>query len=206
MSKPVRRTQQQRREATIGKLLDATIDALLTVGYGGTTVKAICERAGVSHGGLFRHFPSVIALVLAASEEVGRRQIAEFEARFAAMGDVADPIVAALGLLRDACRSPANTVFYELLVAARTDPQLAAALGPSTQAYYSAILDAAKSVPGVAQIPEAMLEPLLFGVVHMFDGESLTRTVLERPDAEAKRLELLGSALHLLIGGVSEAT
>ena len=83
LATPPRRTQQERRETTIKKLLQATIDSLREVGFVRTTVKEICKRAGVSHGALFRFFPSVLDLVLAASEEVGRRHIAEFHARFA---------------------------------------------------------------------------------------------------------------------------
>ena len=65
-----RRTQAERREGTIGALLDATEDVLHERGYAATTVAAVCERAGVSQGGLFRHFATRRALLVAAAERV----------------------------------------------------------------------------------------------------------------------------------------
>ena len=195
---PRRRTQKERREATIEKLVGATIASLLAVGYTRTTVKEICRRAGVSHGALFRFFPSVLDVVLAAGEEVARRQIAEFEARFArsGAGRDADPFATALALLRAACRSGTNTVFYELLVAARTDPALRRALRPSMRRYYDAIRRTAFAVPGADAFPPELLELLLFTAVHTFDGESLARVVLPQRAVEERRLALLVGLLQ----------
>lgn len=196
---PKRRTQRERREETIAKLVDATIESLLAVGYGGTTVNEVCRRSGVSHGGLFRHFGSVLELVIAASEAVGRRQIAEFEARFARSSRRSDrPLGAALRLLRETCRSPTNAVFYELLVAARTHDELRKALEPAARRYYEAIQATAERLPGVEDFPPGLFEPLLFGIVHLFDGESLIRTALPRPEQEDRRLELLAELIELL--------
>jgi AcrR family transcriptional regulator len=196
-SEPPRRTQKERREATIGKLVDATIESLLAVGYTRTTVKEICSRAGVSHGALFRFFPSVVDVVLAASEEVARRQIAEFERRFARAKGGADPLAVALLLVRETCRSPTNTVFYELLVAARTDRELKRALAPSMRRYYETIRAAARGVPGTEDFPDEVLEVLLFTVIHVFDGESLARIVLPQPELEDRRMALLEGLLEL---------
>ena len=53
-----RRTQQERREGTIRKLLDAAAETLIEVGYSEASVQRICARAEVSQGALFRHFAS----------------------------------------------------------------------------------------------------------------------------------------------------
>src|ERR1019366_1193637 len=45
-----RRTQQERRDETRAKLLDATIESLVEVGYSATTTRLLAERAGVSSG------------------------------------------------------------------------------------------------------------------------------------------------------------
>src|SRR5262249_59611980 len=72
---PARRTQRQRREATIAKLLDATLAALIDVGYTRASIKEICLRAGVSDGGLFRHFQSRLDLILAAADHIAQREL-----------------------------------------------------------------------------------------------------------------------------------
>jgi AcrR family transcriptional regulator len=195
----VRRTQQERREATISKLLDATIASLLAVGYTRTTAREICRRAKVSQGALFRFFPSVLAMVLAAGEEVARRQINEFEARFARMAGAADPVALALALLRDTCRSKSNTVFYELLVAARTDRALRRALEPAMRRYYDAIRRTAFHLPVMDNVPPDVRDVLLFTAIHVFDGESLARVVLPQPDLEERRIGLLLALMRLVV-------
>jgi AcrR family transcriptional regulator len=196
VAQPARRTQRERREETIGKLVEATIASLLEVGYARTSVAEICGRAGVSHGALFRHFDGVIQLILAAAAEVARRQLADFDARFALVPAGDGRVLTALTLLRDACRAPINTVFYELLIAARTDPDLHAALAENLRAYYDAILAAAKRTPEIAALPAEIVEPLLFGLVHMFDGEALVRGVLASPEVEDLRLVMLARAIE----------
>lgn len=191
----------------MARLVDATIESLLTVGYSGTTVKEICGRAELSHGALFRFFPSVLDLVIAASEEVGRRQIAEFEEKLPALlhpkrrGGAArsgSPLIAALVVLRDVCRSPINKVFYELLVAARTDVTLRDALRPSMERYYDAISATARRVPGTEAFSDEVLGSLLFTVIHLFDGEALSRVVLPQPEHEARRMALLETLVESL--------
>ncbi|HVY48763.1 MAG TPA: TetR/AcrR family transcriptional regulator [Minicystis sp.] len=198
---PARRTQEERRALTIERLIEATIASVQEVGYARTTVKEICSRAGLSHGALFRFFPRVVDLIVAAGEEIGRRQIADFEARFAATRADGEPLAVALRLVRETCRSRTNAVFYELLVAARTDRELRAALRPWTARYFEAIHAGARKLPGADAFPPEIFEVLVFTVLRAFDGEALTRVILPQPKAEERRLELLLAFLETLRGG-----
>ena len=113
---PQRRSQGERTAATIARLLDATITAIVEIGYSRATVREICTRAGVSQGGLFRHFPTRKDLLVATLAELHDRQLA-------AMSEVAaeaDPH-AAIARMRDVINAPDTTVWLELCVAARTD-------------------------------------------------------------------------------------
>ena len=65
------RTQQQRREETIARLLDASIDTIIEVGYARATAKVITQRAQVSDGALFRHFATMGDFMAATAHEVG---------------------------------------------------------------------------------------------------------------------------------------
>jgi AcrR family transcriptional regulator len=53
------RTQQQRREETIARLLDASIETIIEIGYARASAAVICKRAGMSVGALFRHYPTI---------------------------------------------------------------------------------------------------------------------------------------------------
>jgi AcrR family transcriptional regulator len=109
MTVPKRRTQRERREGTIRKLLDAATDTLIEHGYAETSVQRICDRAGVSQGALFRHFATREELMVAVGEDVGAKILERYRRKFTLLGKQhkAD-VTAALELVRDACRSCAQ--------------------------------------------------------------------------------------------------
>ncbi|MBS47794.1 MAG: TetR family transcriptional regulator [Sphingobium sp.] len=79
----VRETPDVRRQA----LIDATARCLAEKGIGGTSVRAICARAGVSSGLLTHYFPGVDALILATYVDVGARVSAALDAAIASAGN-----------------------------------------------------------------------------------------------------------------------
>lgn len=119
-------TQAQRRASTQGKVLDATVEALVAVGYAGTTTPAICRRAGVSQGALFRYWPTKAELLADAAAHLLGRVTTTYEQTFAGRGGVGAR--EALEALWETYRQPDLQAAVELYVAARTDPDLAAAL------------------------------------------------------------------------------
>ncbi len=119
-------TQAQRRAATQAKVLDATVEALVTVGYAGTSTPEICRLAGVSQGALFRYWPTKGALLADAAAHLLGRVTTAYEQAFVGRGGVGAR--EALEALWDTYRQPDLQAAMELYVAARTDPDLAAAL------------------------------------------------------------------------------
>jgi AcrR family transcriptional regulator len=126
---PARRTQQERRDATRQKLLDATVECLVELGYGRTTTIAVAQRAEVSHGALFKHFPTKAALLAAAVERLFPLLIARYRAELADLPAAPeDRIAEAIERLWFIYQRPELLAAIELYVAARTDAELAAAL------------------------------------------------------------------------------
>ncbi|OBK85538.1 TetR/AcrR family transcriptional regulator [Mycolicibacter sinensis] len=123
-----RRTQAERTAGTRHALLDATLDALVEVGFKGTTTTEVARRAGVSVGALQGHFPSKIGLLTAAIEFALNRRIEEFEILMAGLDPAADKLDEAFDLLWSMFSGPTFTATHELWVAARTDPDLAPAI------------------------------------------------------------------------------
>jgi AcrR family transcriptional regulator len=124
-----RRTQQERRDATRLKLLDATVECLVELGYARTTTVAVAQRAEVSHGALFKHFPTKAALLGAAVERLFPSLIARYRAEFANLPAAPeDRIAEAIERLWSIYQRPELLAAIELYVAARTDAELAAAL------------------------------------------------------------------------------
>jgi AcrR family transcriptional regulator len=58
-----------------GRLMDATIDCLVELGYEATTSRAVAERAEVSRGAGTHHFPRRLDLIVGAVDEIARRRI-----------------------------------------------------------------------------------------------------------------------------------
>jgi AcrR family transcriptional regulator len=198
VSTTVRRTQRERRESTIARLVDAAIDALVELGYPKATVQEICGRAGLSTGALFRHFPSRRELVVAAAEEVAHRQIAAFAERMAAVPEPDRTLATALELLRDASRAPINSAWHELLVAARTDAELRAALQPMFDRYTAAIAEQARSarLADLPELPDDVFINLVFGLIHLFDGEAIARVIRPAPLVDRERIRILVDLLR----------
>lgn len=78
----VREAADVRRQA----LINATALCLAEKGVGGTTVRAICGRAGVSSGLLTHYFEGVDALILATYRDVGLRVSRAMDQAVAAAG------------------------------------------------------------------------------------------------------------------------
>jgi AcrR family transcriptional regulator len=119
-----RRTQEERSAETRARLLDATIDCLVELGYSGTTTTEVAERAGVSRGAQLHHFPTKEELVLAAVEHLFQRRNAEFRAAFARLPAGTDRAAAALDLLWRIVGADTFYAWLELAVAGRTDATL----------------------------------------------------------------------------------
>ena len=119
-----RRTQEERSAATRARLLDATIACLSDLGYSRTTTTEIADRAGVSRGAQLHHFPTKAELVTTAVEHLFEKRTEEFRKAFATLPAGVDRMAAAIDLLWSMVSGPTFHAWLELVVAARTDPEL----------------------------------------------------------------------------------
>jgi AcrR family transcriptional regulator len=183
-----RRSQQERKTATIAKLVNATIECLISFGYRDTSIGRICERSGISHGGLFRHFPSRTALLAAATDEIGRRHLLQFEKLIDKAGGSDDFVRDMVCLFRDATRSPLTAAWREVLIAARTNSELCAALNSAIHHFEDAIMLLASHL---VEEEDAAREfgTLILSILHMYDSEATSIIVFETQDIERIRLE-----------------
>lgn len=119
-----RRTQEQRRESTKLKLIDATLYCLEKYGYAETTVSHIVAQAGVSRGAMLHHYPSKNDLIL----EAARTLLARVYERLHALLNADAPLHPLDQLLeriwREFFSSETHVVYLELLVASRRDKEL----------------------------------------------------------------------------------
>ena len=189
------RTQQQRREETVGRLLEACIATIVEVGYARASAAVITKRAGVSVGALFRHFETMSDFMAATASEVLRRQVESGTKRVAEIPADQPALEAVLAVLRDVTSSPTNAVLYEMLIAARTDEKLKVTLQRELGEYAAKLHDAVRALPGAEMFPEDTLPVLVALMTNVFDGAAVVEGILPQPQIAEQRIPVLTALL-----------
>src|SRR6201987_3407879 len=138
------RTQQQRRDETVARLLDASIATIVEVGYAKASAAEITKRADVSVGALFRHFDTMGDFMAATAYEVLRRQLDLFTKQVAEIPADQPALESMLKIMRDIIGNQTNTVMHELMISARTDEKLRATLQEVLSEFGAKIFDVAR--------------------------------------------------------------
>lgn len=126
---PVRTPQGERSRIMRLRLMEATVECLVELGWSGTTTTVVSRRAGVSRGAQLHHFPSKLDLVVAAVEYLAERRRDELQGALVDL-PTEGRTRAVLEVLAGQFVSPVFFAALELWVAARTDESLRAAVGP----------------------------------------------------------------------------
>ncbi|QFZ17978.1 TetR/AcrR family transcriptional regulator [Saccharothrix syringae] len=157
-----RQRQADRSRETRRKLMKATVECLVELGWAGTTTTVVAERAGVSRGAQLHHFRTRGELVAAAVEHLGAESVEHLRER---AERVNGSVVAVVELIADFYASDLFTAALELWVAARTDPDLRtvvvpleARLGRETHRLAVELLGADESRPGVREAVQITLD------------------------------------------------
>ncbi|MGH3948986.1 MAG: TetR/AcrR family transcriptional regulator [Pseudonocardiaceae bacterium] len=195
---PLREPQQERSRTTRRRLLDAAVECLTELGWTGTTVVVVAERAGVSRGAAQHHFPTREDMVGAAVNYVHEVQVEELQAlavRLPADATRADAVVRALLNLYTGSTFRAA---LHLWVAASTDQRLGALVAPlearvGREAHRMAValLEVDESVPGVRETVQATMDLARgLGLANLLTDDSARRARITRQWAG-----MLGQAL-----------
>ncbi|AFU00479.1 TetR family transcriptional regulator [Nocardia brasiliensis ATCC 700358] len=174
----------------IARLVDATIDTIVAEGYYRTSISAVCNRAEVTPGALFRHFDNRLALIARTAHEVSQRLLAAYAAAAQHVRGQPSALRTALALLANTAQSPLVAVWHEMMIAARTDEQLRTSIGPAVEQLYAGIYTQANDMGLLDAVPDSSRELALFSIVSMFSGAALTGSVYPRPDLDSYRIPL----------------
>ena len=158
------------------------MSSLVELGYARTTTQEVQRRAGVSRGALTHQFTSKADLMLAAVDHL----YGEFSAsiREAAADLPADPaarIRPGVELIWQRFHGPLFIAAMELWGAARTDPELRAALLPHERRLGVQLRELAMEVLGERVARHAQAEAVYQVLLTSMRGQALTYTL--QPDA-----------------------
>src|SRR5213082_501903 len=184
---PAHRTQAQRRAATRTALLDATIDCLVELGYARTSMQEICARARVSKGAVQHHFTTKAELMAAAVEHLTTKLREQLASTLDDLPSGGSGVAAAIDLLWQGYSGTLSTAATELWVAARTDPELRAAIRPVDRALGRATLEHVTRVAG--ELPPERAEMLFWLTVNLTRGLALDAELGGDPNRRRQLLD-----------------
>ncbi|WP_116113317.1 MULTISPECIES: TetR/AcrR family transcriptional regulator [Amycolatopsis] len=157
--------RQERSRTTRRKLIEAAVDCIGEVGWAGTTVALIAQRAGVSRGAAQHHFPTREDLVTAAVEYVGEVQIAEMRRGAEGLPSGRSRIEPVVDMLLNLYTGPMFRAALHLWVAASSDESLRTVLVPlqakvGREAHRLAVdlLGVDETRPGVRELVQSTLD------------------------------------------------
>ncbi len=125
------------------RLLDATVECLVDLGWAKTSLPEVVARAGVGRGAQVHHFPTKAALMEAVGEHLLQRHRAEFVAAFAALPPGERTPSAAIDALGAVFGGPTWIAVMELAMAGRTDASAGVALASFTERLDALVLEVA---------------------------------------------------------------
>jgi len=199
--------QAQKSAATRKLIIEAAIGCFVDLGYGRTTTMRIAEAAGLSRGAMLHHFPSKIDIVKAAVEELHAKRLKAFrksilQAPVAGKGRVHVAVQA----YWQHVRHPTFVAFFELSVAARTDPELEAILKPAQAAF-----DAEWYRTAAEAFPEWQSDPAAFDLAldlsrYLLEGMAVSFLTHEESEREQHVLDYLEAQLRALRPGAASTT
>lgn len=195
------RPQEARSARTRKRIIAATIECLLQLGYAATSTPEICRRAGLSRGALLHHFPNKVELVTTAITHLARKRLAELRRdalRLPQENTEEELLDALFELIWRAFSGPLFHGALELWVAARNDPELHAALFPAERKQAKALYELWRILPpqvvprhGTAR---DHFQDLLALTLHLLRGMALQR-VLRRDDSHRLHLFTIWKAI-----------
>jgi AcrR family transcriptional regulator len=180
------RTKAQRSAATRARLLDATIDCLIELGWSGTSTTEVVRRAGVSRGAQVHHYPTKEDLVVAAVEHLCTRRMGEYRAAIERLPANERTPAAAVDLLWSVWSGPTLEAWLEIVLACRTQPPLRVRFVEFEHRFFDAALGLFRETqPEMAADPEFARLALRFTFC-LLDGLAVARLGgIERPELDA---------------------
>ena len=185
-----RRTQKERKAATIDKLVKATISAIVDFGYQKASIAVICELAGVSQGALFRHFASRKALIIEVAENVSTYLATEVMEKVQNRGKDDEFMAIMADAIWDVMHSPEQAVLRELKVAARTDSGLRSAIMDSEVRFNQKLHFMVEAITVGLNVDTKTLVDAIYLVIRCLDGLAMS-SCLHKNEGESDAVRQL---------------
>jgi len=134
---PTETYQSKKSDTTRVVVLEAAVQCYIKIGYANTTVTKIAEQAELSRGAMMYHFDDVRSIIIASVGYLMDKRLEEYEslilsAEKEAAGEITEKsLEMTINALWKFFHSSYHIAYQELIVAARTDPEIAKVVRPA---------------------------------------------------------------------------
>ena len=134
-AKTSRNWQAQKSSLTRDRIVIAALECIVKFGYESTTMAKIAKVAKVSQGSMQYHFPAKIDAIKAAINYLLAKRLTDHQQDLDEIPDGVDSIAHALEVYWHHLNEGHYVAYQDLVIAARTHPELAAVLRPAYQRF-----------------------------------------------------------------------
>ena len=187
---PAPKWQAQKSALKKDRIVIATLECIVEHGYEKTTMAKIAETAGVSLGSMQHHFRTKLEAIKAAVNYLHARRLTEHQRDLENIPAGIDPMAHAIEVYWHHLNEGHYVAYQDLVIAARTHPELAEVLKPAYQRFLKDWRkDALNLVPDwgeqrerfelICDIGQYQMEGLAFGRLNDQIDDEKTRRVLD---------------------------
>ncbi len=182
--------QSQKSSLTRDRIIISTLECINQYGYVQTTMTKIAKLANVSQGSMQYHFPAKMDAIKAAINYLHVKRLSDHQKDLAEIPEGVNPMAHAIEVYWKHLNEGHFVAYQDLVIAARTDPELASVLRPSYQRFVKAWRnDALSQIPEwnesreqfelICDIGQYQMEGLAFGGLNRQIDPKRVRDVLE---------------------------
>ena len=189
-AKTSRNWQAQKSSLTRDRIVIAALECIVEFGYESTTTAKIAKAAKVSQGSMQYHFPAKLDAIKAAINYLLAKRLTDHQQDLQEIPPGADSMAHAIEVYWRHLNEGHYVAYQDLVIAARTHPELAKVLEPAYQRFIKAWRrDAQSIVPEwkgkkekfelICDIGQYQMEGLAFGRLNGQLSEKQARVVLD---------------------------
>ena len=190
----MRLTQAERRQQTLQKLHEATVECIVNKGFSRLTTADIAEAADLSQGALFRYYPSKTAAVAGATRYLFDKVIRDFNCL---LGEPCEPNLMKIVDDLEAWFHSADFIAVSRLFAeSSADAELKEAIQPIIEQHRlntHALIE--QAFPAESQ---AMLRSAAHAVIYLMQGIAAEKHLIADDFIERDIMQLVRNAATLL--------
>ena len=182
--------QAQKSSLTRDRIVIATLECIIEFGYESTTMAKIAKTAKVSQGSMQYHFPAKLDAIKAAINYLFAKRLTDHQQDLENAPDGVDKMAHAIEVYWHHLNEGHYVAYQDLVIAARTHPELAKVLKPAYQRFVKEWRrDAQNLIPEwdgnrekfelICDIGQYQMEGLAYGRLNGQLSEQQTRKVLD---------------------------